>query len=222
MSEPHNKLSSVESVLLKSLSLVGVVVFTGIMVGRWNHLVAQAVAETKVAEVVTPEPQADEAEEVIVASASTTTTATPVVMTETAETSETMTETAKTSEAMTETAETSEAMTETAETEVQADAQPATAMKEATVSEQRSELYEQIDSTWQTQPTFSESLVYQVEINKAGEISKYTPLNSAASDYLNETPLENLRKAEASSGSSPFLVVMAPTGILEVSPWTGN
>lgn len=203
MSEPHNKLSSVESVLLKSLSLVGVVVFTGIMVGRWNHLVAQAVAETKVAEVVTPEPQADEAEEVIVASASTTTTATPVVMTETAE-------------------ETSEAMTETAETEVQADAQPATAMKEATVSEQRSELYEQIDSTWQTQPTFSESLVYQVEINKAGEISKYTPLNSAASDYLNETPLENLRKAEASSGSSPFLVVMAPTGILEVSPWTGN
>lgn len=194
MSEHHNRLSPVESVLLKSLSLVSVLVFTGLMVGRWNHLLVQAAsAETEVAEAVAPEP---EPEEVIVASA-TTAPATPVVMTETVAVVE------------------AEEVAETAEmAKVEMDA--------ATVSELRSELYEQINNSWQTAPTFSESLVYQVEVNEEGAIANYTPLNSLASDYLSETPLETLDKTEDSSSAAPFLVVMAPTGVLEVSPWTGS
>jgi hypothetical protein len=189
MSEHHNRLSPVESVLLKSLSLIGVLAFTGLMVGRWNHMLAQAAsAETEVAEAVTAEP---EPQEVIVASA-TNTSATPVVMTETVEVVKEGTETAK----------------------VEMDA--------ATVSELRSELYEQINNRWQTAPTFSESLVYQVEVNEEGAIAKYTPLNALASDYLSETPLATLDKTEDSSSAAPFLVVMAPTGVLEVSPWTGE
>ncbi|MDJ1174397.1 hypothetical protein [Roseofilum capinflatum] len=183
MSAHHNRLSPVESVLLKSLSLVGVVIFTGLMASRWNHLLAQAAsAETEVAETVAPEP---EPEEVIVASASSTP-VTPVVMTETVE-----------PEAL--------AMVD-----------------EATLTKLGSELYEQIDSSWQTAPTFSESLVYQVEVNQEGAIAKYTPLNSLASDHLSETPLATLAQTENSSSAAPFLVVMAPTGVLEVSPWTGK
>ncbi|MDJ1177983.1 hypothetical protein PJF56_03800 [Roseofilum sp. BLCC_M91] len=185
MSEHHNRLSPVESVLLKSLSLVGVVIFTGLMAGRWHHLLVQAAsAETEVAETVAPEP-----EEVIVASASPSAPA-PVVMTETVE--------------------------------VEPEVEPVAMMDEATVRQLRSELYEQLDSRWQTAPTFSESLVYQVEVNEEGAIAKYTPLNSLASHHLSETPLETLRQAKEPSSSAPFLVVMAPSGVLEVSPWTGK
>ncbi|MDB9515940.1 hypothetical protein PN466_03065 [Roseofilum reptotaenium CS-1145] len=198
MSEPNNTLSPVESVLLKSFSLIGVLVFAGVMVGRWNHLITQvALAETEVSEVVAPEPEVTatpEVEEVIVASASPTGVTTSAVMTETVET------------------EVVEDVAETLEVE----------MDEATVSALRSELYEQIDSNWQTSPTFSESLVYQVEVNEEGAIANYTPLNSLASDYLTETPLETLVQEEDSSSSAPFLVVMAPSGVLEVSSWTGQ
>ncbi|MBP0031168.1 hypothetical protein [Roseofilum sp. Guam] len=198
MSEPNNTLSPVESVLLKSFSLIGVLVFAGVMVGRWNHLITQvALAETEVAEVVAPEPEVTatpEVEEVIVASASPTGVTTSAVMTETIET------------------EVVEDVAETLEVE----------MDEATVSALRSELYEQIDSNWQTSPTFSESLVYQVEVNEEGAIANYIPLNSVASDYLTETPLETLVQEKDSSSSAPFLVVMAPSGVLEVSSWTGQ
>lgn len=181
MSAHHNRLSPVESVLLKSLSLVGVLAFTGLMAGRWHHLLVQAAsAETEVAETVAPEP-----EEVIVASTSSAP-VTPVVAAKTLE------------------------------------VEPVAMMDEATVRELRSELYEQIDSRWQTAPTFSESLVYQVDVNEEGAIANYTPLNTLASNYLSETPLETLRQAKEPSSSAPFLVVMAPSGVLEVSPWTGK
>lgn len=89
-------------------------------------------------------------------------------------------------------------------------------------------LYEQIDGSWKSFPTFTSNLVYQVQVQRDGAIAGYDSLNKPAQDYLGETPLPELTSANAAlteSSTQPqakFLVLLMPSGTLEISPWVGN
>ena len=84
-------------------------------------------------------------------------------------------------------------------------------------------VYDRIDRTWQTSPTFNQNLVYRVTTSQDGAIGNFEPLNQPAKDYTQETPLPNLLKSSETSSNSAapvakFTVVFAPTGTLEVNP----
>lgn len=85
-------------------------------------------------------------------------------------------------------------------------------------------LYDRIDRSWQTSPTFTQNLVYRVSASLDGAIANFEPLNQPAQDFTQETPLPNLQKSsqtESNSGAAPaakFTVVFAPSGVLEVNP----
>lgn len=85
-------------------------------------------------------------------------------------------------------------------------------------------LYDQIDKTWQTRPTFDRDLVFKVGITKDGVIADYMPVNQPAADYVQEIPLPSLRQPEAAGTQEPlaqYKVVFTPGGVLQVSPWGG-
>ena len=83
-------------------------------------------------------------------------------------------------------------------------------------------VYDRIDRSWQTSPTFNQNLVYRVTTSQDGAIGNFEQLNQPAKDYTKETPLPNLLKSpETSNSAAPvakFTVVFAPTGTLEVNP----
>ncbi|MEG3932799.1 hypothetical protein QUA00_12100 [Microcoleus sp. T2B6] len=84
-------------------------------------------------------------------------------------------------------------------------------------------VYDRIDRTWQTSPTFNQNLVYRVTTSQDGAIGNFEPLNQPAKDYTQETPLPNLLKSPETSSNNAapvakFTVVFAPTGTLEVNP----
>jgi hypothetical protein len=86
-------------------------------------------------------------------------------------------------------------------------------------------VYDRINQTWQTSPTFTQNLVDRVSANQDGAIVHFDPLNQPAKDYTQETPLPNLLKSSETTSSSNsaapvanFTVVFAPTGTLEVNP----
>lgn len=85
-------------------------------------------------------------------------------------------------------------------------------------------VYDHIDRSWQTSPTFNQNLVYRVSTSQDGAIGNFEPLNQPAKDYTRETPLPNLLKSSETSTSNSaapvakFTVVFAPTGTLEVNP----
>jgi len=85
-------------------------------------------------------------------------------------------------------------------------------------------VYDRINQTWKTSPTFTQNLVYQVSASQDGAIANFEPLNQPAKDFTQETPLPNLLTAsETTTSNSPapvakLTVVFAPTGTLEVNP----
>lgn len=85
-------------------------------------------------------------------------------------------------------------------------------------------VYDRIDQSWQTSPTFNQNLVYRVSTSQDGAIGNFEPLHQPAKDYTQETPLPNLLKSSETSSSNSaapvakFTVVFAPTGTLEVNP----
>lgn len=85
-------------------------------------------------------------------------------------------------------------------------------------------VYDRINQTWQTSPTFNQNLVYRVTASQDGAIAHFEPLNQPAKDYTQETPLPNLLKSSETSSSNSgapvakLTVVFAPAGILEVNP----
>ncbi len=85
-------------------------------------------------------------------------------------------------------------------------------------------VYDRIDQSWQTSPTFNQNLVYRVTTSQDGAIGNFEPPNQPAKDYSQETPLPNLLKSSETSSSNSaapvakFTVVFAPTGTLEVNP----
>jgi hypothetical protein len=84
-------------------------------------------------------------------------------------------------------------------------------------------VYDRIDRSWQTSPTFTQNLVDRVSVSQDGAIGNFEPLNQPAKDYIQETPLPNLLKSPETSSNNAapvakFTVVFAPTGTLEVNP----
>ncbi|MEG4534635.1 nitrate ABC transporter ATP-binding protein [Microcoleus sp. D2_18a_D3] len=84
------------------------------------------------------------------------------------------------------------------------------------------QLYAQIDQTWRTTPTFTESLTYRVKVKENGDILQFDPTNKAAKDFVKETPLPVLQTpAGAAAGAektAEFQVTFSPTngGVFEV------
>jgi hypothetical protein len=89
------------------------------------------------------------------------------------------------------------------------------------------QLRNQIVETWETQPTFTEPLMYQVSMAKDGAMVGYKPENDAARNYVEQTPLSQIVYKPAGGGSNQveeiglFKVVLQPNGVPEVSPWRG-
>ncbi len=75
----------------------------------------------------------------------------------------------------------------------------------------------------QDKPTFKENLTYRVAANESGEIVDYEPINQAAFDYEQETPLPKEAKYDEKSaaGEKPlaqYTVTYQPNGIVKVDP----
>ncbi|NES80644.1 MAG: tetratricopeptide repeat protein [Moorea sp. SIO2B7] len=90
----------------------------------------------------------------------------------------------------------------------------------ATLEKLRLKLYDKITQTWDTTPSFDHNLSYVVSVNKEGAIANYKPLNQAASDYLQETPLSKLSNPDATQKPLvQFKVVFTPLETIEVTSW---
>jgi hypothetical protein len=94
----------------------------------------------------------------------------------------------------------------------------------ATIQALNSQVFSKIDENWTTNPTFTSSLVYQINVTESGAIASYESINESGKKYSNETPLPSLIDSGATSGKmAKFVVVFTPSGQLEVSPWiSGN
>jgi bicarbonate transport system ATP-binding protein len=96
----------------------------------------------------------------------------------------------------------------------------------AQLGEIEQQLFAQIDESWRTVPTFTESLTYRVKVKQNGDIVKFEPTNQAAKDFVQETPLPVLQVPAGSPADSEktaeFQVTFNPNngGVLEVK--TGN
>ncbi|HEY9613927.1 hypothetical protein [Allocoleopsis sp.] len=115
---------------------------------------------------------------------------------------------------------------------------PSNATAEITNTEQlaalNQKLHSQIEQVWQaSRRRFDQALEYRISVREDGAITSYEAINSAASDYLQQTPLPKLfvpptpNKTGTQAGGSiqesvgQFRVVFTSQGILEVSPWHG-
>jgi hypothetical protein len=72
-------------------------------------------------------------------------------------------------------------------------------------------------------PNFKENLTYRVAANESGEIVDYEPINQAAFDYEQETPLPKEAKYDekAAAGETPlaqYTVTYQPNGMVKVTP----
>ncbi|EAW38368.1 hypothetical protein [Lyngbya sp. PCC 8106] len=200
-----NSNSQEASLIIKSITAVGVAVFSGFMFMNWQHTLSEA----KVAE---------EAKKTVATQANTTTSTTPVptqpvVINSTQTPSQIPVVTTASNTSVTPTVETTFVETEAEITDPNL------------IASLNEKLYNEVDQAWQQTPTFSDNLVYQVEVQENGEIADYSPLNAAASDYLSEVPIDELHQekaAELSKKVAKFLVVLTPSGNLQVNPWLGK
>jgi hypothetical protein len=104
-------------------------------------------------------------------------------------------------------------------------ASPGTTFDGNKLKEIQPKLYEQIDQAWKKEPTFSESLQFEVRTNAEGKVVEFVPDNQAARDYQGDIPLGDLGKISDSTkpqdGLASFKVVFTPGGKLEINPWNG-
>jgi WD40 repeat protein len=102
------------------------------------------------------------------------------------------------------------------------EATPSEIISPGEIAQLNRKLYDQIDNSWRSTPSFNTSLVYRVTVNEEGVITDYQPLNQAAGDFIQEVSLSSFRKvAPQSNHFSQFKVVFKPSGVIEVSPWEG-
>jgi nitrate/nitrite transport system ATP-binding protein len=97
---------------------------------------------------------------------------------------------------------------------------PAAITDPSQLEDLESKLFDRLDSEWQTTPTFSEALTYQVKVNPDGAIAGYEPVNPAAKEFVKEIPLSEVQNTKE-TGKNPqakFKVIFSPEGILEVQP----
>jgi Domain of unknown function (DUF4335) len=83
-------------------------------------------------------------------------------------------------------------------------------------------LYDQIDKTWKTEPSFQGPIAYRVTTDSQGNVMAIEPQDTEATNFAVETPLSGLKKGGAATGGTAnFKVIFKPSGALEVSPWDG-
>lgn len=88
-------------------------------------------------------------------------------------------------------------------------------------------LQNNIYQKWTTRRQFRQDLVYRVGVAKDGAVVGYKPVNSAAGDRLEETPLPELLYIPATGSDvskeplAQFRVVFTRRGVPQVSPWYG-
>jgi hypothetical protein len=83
-------------------------------------------------------------------------------------------------------------------------------------------LYDQIDKTWKTEPSFQGPIAYRVTTDSQGNVMAIEPQDTEATNFAVETPLAGLKKGGAATGGTAnFKVIFKPSGALEVSPWDG-
>jgi hypothetical protein len=88
-------------------------------------------------------------------------------------------------------------------------------------------LYNQIDLQWEKRAELNRNLIYRLGVGKDGAIVAYKPVNDAASDRIDETPLPKLvytptdSKTASAERIALFKVVFTDKGVLQVSPWQG-
>ncbi|MEB3827229.1 tetratricopeptide repeat protein [Phormidium sp. CCY1219] len=82
----------------------------------------------------------------------------------------------------------------------------------------RAKLFDRLDRTWQTYPTFSQTVGYRVNVNSDGAIVSFEAMNQLAKDYASEIPLSTLvEPTETEEPLAQFWATFTPTGILNVS-----
>ena len=89
----------------------------------------------------------------------------------------------------------------------------------AKLSELKQKLFDNIDKTWQTSPTFAENLIYRVKVMEDGTLAAFEGTSQTAKDFVKETPLESLVKSGANLEKGPvaeFQVIFSPAGTLEI------
>ena len=198
-------LNSQESLILKSITAVGVAVFSGFMFMNWQNTLSEA-------------KLAKEAEKTVATQANTTSSATPVqtepvVVNSTSTVSQTPAAETATNPSVSSGVETSFVEPEAEITDPDL------------IASLNQKLYNEVDQAWRQIPTFSDNLVYQVKVQENGEIADYAPLNEAAANHLSEVPIDELynKKAEMLSEKvANFLVILSPGGTLQVNPWLGK
>jgi hypothetical protein len=98
------------------------------------------------------------------------------------------------------------------------------------VKDLNQKLYNSISQSWKTSPSFARDLKYRVAVNKDGVIADYEPLNQAAVDYFQGTPLPKMFQDVYGSYLAPannkeplahYQVIFKPNRTLEVIPWRG-
>jgi len=192
MTEKNNS----KSLAIKLISVVGLTIFTGFYVNSWQRSLSNYYAEKEQQEtqVASATPSVYQEQEKLVAIATVEETTKKVV-------------------------ETTEVKSVPEQVEIVPEITDPTTIKSL-----NGKLYQKIDTTWRQIPSFTENLVYKVKVTKEGAIAQYQHINKAALDYIQETPLPNLSGSEeiGAMPTAEFLVVLAPTGILQVSPWVGK
>lgn len=94
----------------------------------------------------------------------------------------------------------------------------------ADLSKLGQQLREQIEKSWTSGSSLPQDLIYRVGVNQDGVILGYKPVNSAALQNAQKTPLLNLvaRQGDRSATTDPlaqFKVSFTKIGGVEVTPW---
>lgn len=93
---------------------------------------------------------------------------------------------------------------------------------QAEIQQLQNLLLEKINSAWTI--GINEALVYRVTVASDGSIIGYKPINPAAADEVDKTPLPDLLDKQASGEENnqsivEFKVLFQENGLLEVEPW---
>uniref|UniRef100_A0ACD5GZB6 Uncharacterized protein n=1 Tax=Desertifilum tharense IPPAS B-1220 TaxID=1781255 RepID=A0ACD5GZB6_9CYAN len=81
-------------------------------------------------------------------------------------------------------------------------------------------LYERLDKAWEAEMTANQPLVYGVAVTPDGEIVRDRPMDAAATEYREQTPLAQLVSPNPAPYSEVawFEIRFTPTGALEIEP----
>lgn len=90
-------------------------------------------------------------------------------------------------------------------------------------------LHKQIQENKAPGLRFPRTLIFRVAVRPDGTVADFEPRNQAASDYVDQTPLPQLKSANTTASSPAdtqpalayFKLVFTPKGVPQVSPWRG-